>query len=206
MKRIPLITLSILLLSLVAVAGVFAQTSQTTPLDENSASLSIVETLPVTASVEVNLNGQIYKLAIPVTVNIDAQKDLSDALLTAQTIDRVGDLQWQIGAITEYEEAFDLSQFSTVEPSSPDNKLVVIASNVTNMGAEPFTYYLAVSDLFAYDDLGNLYGSSDQECDDINPGASLGCTIVFDVPKTATILGLDMKVTDHKRIPFSAEE
>jgi hypothetical protein len=136
-------------------------------------------------------------------VNIDAQKDLAEALLTAQEVDRIGDLQWKITEITEYEEEFALSQFSTVEPSSPDNKLVVIASELTNTGAEPFTYYLAVSDLFAYDDLGNLFDPSDYECDDINPGATLGCTIVFDVPKTANLLGLDMKVTDHKRIPLS---
>ena len=63
MKRIPLLIV-IALSTLLLAASVYAQTRS---LDANSASLSLVETIPVTANVEVNLNGQIYKLAIPVT-------------------------------------------------------------------------------------------------------------------------------------------
>ncbi len=206
MKRIPLIALSILLLSMVAVVSVYAQTGESTTLDESSASLSIVETIPVTASVEVNINGQIYQLAIPVMVDIDAQKDLADALLMAQTIDTVGDVQWKITDIAEYEEEFDLSRFSTVEPSSPHNKLVVVVSQLTNLDSEPFSYYPGIYERFAYDDLGNLYESTEQDCDDINPGNTESCTYVFDVPKTTNILGLDVKVLEHKRIPFTAPE
>jgi hypothetical protein len=206
MKRIPLIILSILLASLVAVVSVYAQTGESTPLDENSASLSIVETIPVTASVDVSLNGQIYTLAIPVTVNIDAQKDLAEALLTAQEVDRVGVVLWRITEITEYEEEFDLSEYSELQPSSPDNKLVVIDSEVTNMDTEPYSYYASGGERFAYDELGNLYDPTDQSCDDINPGSTQSCLFVFDVPKTATILGLDLRVIDHKRVPFTAQE
>lgn len=205
MKRIPLIILNILLLSLIAVVGASAQTSETA-LDESSASLSIVETIPVTANVEVNINGEIYMLAIPVMVNIDAQQDLADALLAAQAIDVVGDLQWKITAISEYEEEFELSQFSIVQPSSPDNKLVVIESDLTNLDDEPFTYYAILSDGFAYDELGNLFAPTDQACNEINPGVTQSCVLVFDVPKTSNILGMDVKVTDHKRIPFTVQE
>ena len=208
MKRLPLLVLlvfSTLSVCLVAVANVSAQTDQTSSLDENSASISIVESLPVTASIDVNINGEIYKIAIPATVIIDAKKSLAEALLHVQNADQVGDLSWKITGITEYEDAFDLSQFTTVEPTSPDNKLVVVTSELTNLGAEPFTFYIGVSDLYAYDNVGNLFDPSDYECDDINPGASLGCTIVFDVPKTVLILGLDMKVQDHKRLPFTGQ-
>jgi outer membrane lipoprotein-sorting protein len=205
MKRLPLIVLTLVLLSLLAVAGVFAQGSETV-LDESNASLSIVQTVPVTASVEVNINGQIHLLAVPVLLNIDAQQNLADALLTAQTIDVVGDVQWVITGITEYDEEYDLSQFSTLEPSSPDNKLVVFESNLTNLGSEPFVYWTDSTDRYAYDDLGNLYESIDESCDDINPGSTQLCTFVFDVSDSATLLGLDVKVYDHKRVPFNTQE
>ncbi len=207
MKRIPLITLSLFLALLFVAVGVYAQGDDTETLDENnSASLSIVETVPVTASLEVNLNGQIYILAIPATLNIDAQKDLAEALLIAQEVDTVGDVQWQITDIVEYEEEFGLTDFTTLEPSSPDNKLVVVESEVTNLDTEPFVYYLTVNDLLAYDDLGNLFDPIDYSCDDINPGDMRTCRIVFDVPKTTTILGLDLKVIEHKQIPHTAQE
>jgi len=205
MKRIPLIVLSIVLLSLVAFVSVFAQTSATTPIDDNSASFSLVQTLPVTASVEVNINGQVYLLDIPVTVNIDAKKNLADALLTAPAVDRVGDVIWRITAIDEYEDEFDMSEYSELQPSSPDNKLVVIDSEITNLDSEPFSYYVG-GERSAYDELGNLYDSTDQTCPDLNPGDTQSCIFVFDVPKTATLVGLDVKVIDHKRIPFSTQE
>ena len=204
MKRIPLLIL-IALSTLLLAASVYAQTGST-PLDENSATLSLVETIPVTANVEVNLNGQVYKLAIPVTIDIDTQKDLADALLIAKQVDSVGDLQWKIMEIEEYTDEFELTRYNTVEPSSRDNKLVVFESQLTNLGAEPFEYYRGVSDLYAYDELGNLFDSSERSCDDINPGATLTCTVVFDVPENTTLLGLDLKVTDHKRIPFTEPE
>lgn len=206
MKRISLIVLSMLFVSLVAVASISAQSGESTALDESGASLSIVETIPVTASVEVNINGEIYMLAIPVTVNIDAQKDLADALLTAQAIDRVGDVVWRITAITEYEEEYDLSEYSELQPSSPDNKLVVIDSEITNLDSEPFSYFPGIYERFAYDELGNLFESTDIACNDINPGDTQSCIFVFDVPRTVTILGLDVKVLDHKRIPFTVQE
>lgn len=208
MKRIPLIILILLLIALTLASRpiIFAQSGESTSLDENSASLSIVETVPVTASVEVNINGQSYMLAIPVTVNIDAQKDLADALLTSQAVDRVGDVRWIITGISEYEEEFDLNDFSTLEPSSADNKLVVIESDITNFDAEPFLYYANTSDRLAYDDLGNLYSASDEQCDEINPGDTQSCTFVFDVPLSTNIQGMDVKVIQHKRIPFTAQE
>lgn len=206
MKRIPLVILSIVILSLLAVAGVFAQSGDATALDENSASLSIVEAVPVVASIEVTLNGEIYTIAIPATVNIDVQKSLSEALLTTQAVDRVGDLRWKITAIEEYGEEFDLNRYSTLEPSSSDNKLVVIRTDLTNLDTEPFTYYANTSDRYAYDSLGNLYATSDEDCDEINPGDTADCTFVFDVPKSVNILGMDVRVEDHKRIPFTAAD
>lgn len=204
MKRIPLLIV-IALSTLLLAVSVHAQTGST-PLDENSATLSLVETIPVTANVEVNLNGQVYKLAIPVTIDIDTQKDLADALLIAKQVDSVGDLQWKIVEIEEYTDEFELTRYNVVEPSSRDNKLVVFESQLTNLGAEPFEYYRGVSDLYAYDELGNLFDSSERSCDDINPGATLTCTVVFDVPENTNLLGLDLKVTDHKRIPFTEPE
>lgn len=205
-RRLSVIVLSMLFVSFVAVASISAQSGESTALDENSASLSIVETIPVTASVEVNINGQIYKLAIPVTVNIDTQKDLADALLTAQAVDVVGDLQWIITNIAEYEEEYEFNDFNTFTPSTPENKLVVIDSELTNLDSDPFNYYLDTGDLLAYDEQGNLYESFEGLCSDINPGNTQSCTLVFDVPMAATIQGMDVEVLEHKRIPFSAQE
>jgi hypothetical protein len=208
MKRIPLFVLLALavMLSVFAFASVFAQTGEGSSLDGNSASLSIVETLPVTASVDININGQIYKVAIPATVIIDAQKSLAEALLTAQEVNRIGDLQWNITDIVEYDGEFEFAPFQSVAPLSPDSKIVVVESLVTNLDSEPFDTIWGTENRFAYDELGNLYEHTDMACDNVNPGNTQPCLLAFDVPKDVTILGLDIAVRDHGRIPFTSQE
>jgi hypothetical protein len=203
MKRISLI-MAIALVSLFATASVSAQSAESA-LDEADVSLSIVEAVTTSAQVEVTIDGEMHVITVPVTINIDATKSLSDALLTSSTVDRVGDLTWKITAITEYGEEYELNNFNTLEPSV-GNKLVVITSELTNLDSQPFAYWISTSDRFAYDDLGNLYEEADYECDDINPGDTRTCVLVFDVPTTANILGVDVKVTDHKRLPFATEK
>lgn len=203
MKRLPLLVSMIVLLALITAATVFAQDGDTT-LDESAASLSIVETLTTSAQVEIAINGEIHVLTVPVSINIDATKSLADALLTTATTDRVGDVNWRITDITEYDTEYDLNNFSTLEPST-GNKLVVITSELTNLDSQPFTYWLKASNRFAYDAVGNLYDEADYECDDIQPGDSRTCILVFDVPVSAEIQGLDVEVVDHKRIPYTTE-
>ncbi len=200
MKRIPLISLTMLLLVLIAAASAIAQSSDTSDNDA-SAALSIVETITTNAQVEITLNGQTHIITVPVTLNIDATRNLADSLLTAPATDRVGDLIWKIGSIVEHDAEYQLSRFETVTPS-PGNKLVVITSHLTNLDSQPFTYWLKTSNRYAYDDLGNLYDEADYTCEDINPGETRTCVSVFDVPTTANILGVDVEVTDHKRLPF----
>ena len=204
MKKLSLM-ICVTLLALLATVSVFAQTGTTPRPIDNSASFAIVESIPVTASVQVNINGEIYHLAIPVTVNIDAEKDLADALLTAPATNVIGNVVWEIMAITEHTGEYALSQFSTVRPST-GNKIVAIESSITNLASTPFTYAWETRDRYAYDSLGNLYETTDYRCDDLNPGSTGTCLLIFDVPQTATLLGLEMSIYHHKRIPFRAGE
>lgn len=207
MKRIPLMyaLLFVIVISVSTASAIALAQDGETAVNEQSGTVSIVQTVPVSASVEVNINGQIYTVAIPVMVNIDTQQDLSQALLTTQAVHIAGDVQWIITAITEYQEEYELNDYRVLAPSSPNNKLVIIESELTNLDSAPFSYNQKTSDQFAYDELGNLYQPLDRACEDINPGSTGTCSLVYDVPLTTTIQGIDIEVIDHKRISFATE-
>lgn len=164
--------------------------------------LTINETVPLLAGVEVRIGDDTHVLSLPATLTVDAQAALGAPGFAAADTTRVGILRWKIQEIEEHDSEYAVSQFTTVTASSPANKLVVVHSQATNLGREPFNFTRGLRDEFAYDAVGNLYGSTRRSCDDINPGATALCTLIFDVPADVTIVGLDLAVVDYKRIPL----
>lgn len=172
----------------------------------NDGTLSVSDTLPVMAALEVNLGGQTHLLQVPAVLSIDAQAALADADFLGGREQRIGILHWEIESMEEYDSEYAISQFTSVNTSSPGNKLVVVYSRATNLGREPFKFIGGLREEFAYDEVGNRYDSLRRSCEDINPGATQTCRLIFDVPANVQLVGLDLAVVDYRRIPIPVGE
>lgn len=166
--------------------------------------LTLQQTIPLSATINIEINGERYQIAVPATINLDAQAALLDAYLKTTTQSQVGVLDWQITDITEYTEEYAYSDFRIYEPSRPGNKLIVITSDTTNLDQEPFERF-AYGDLQAIDAEGKRYENEHQLCDAVNPRTTETCILIFDVPTDVTLVGLDLKVTDHKQIFYQPD-
>jgi hypothetical protein len=182
-----------------------AQEGEEVEVDSDQGTMTVQKTVPVSVSVELNLNGQVYEVSLPATLNVDAQSILMNAV--ANEVERVGVLSWVVREIAESTEEFSVNDFMSIEVSSPDNKLVIVTSDVTNLDSEPQDpSYSSAAEIQGFDELGNLYEpDSTRACEELDPGETAPCTVVFDVPQDVTIVGLDLKVQDHKRLTLPSE-
>jgi hypothetical protein len=200
--------LALVALSLFITLQASAQDTEgnTVGIDSQQAALTVQKTIPVSVSVDVSLNGQVYKVSLPATLIVDAQDALLEAVVAESN--RVGVLGWVVMEISESTEEYIANQFSSVEPSSPDNKLVIVTSEVTNLDREPQDpSYSSTAEVQGFDELGNMYEPvSSRFCEELDPGESAPCTIVFDVPNDVKIAGIDLKVTDHKQLTLQPAE
>ena len=164
--------------------------------------LTVQQTFPVSASVTVDVNGEVYVLTVPVMITVDTQALLADAVVTSTSMSRVGDLNWEIVGIDEYAEEYVYSKYQSYSPSSADNKLIVVSSKITNLDDAPFEIWPGIDEVKGFDAAGKRYDYEERLCDDVNPGATEPCTYVFDVPKAVTLVGLDLAVVDRKTLRF----
>jgi hypothetical protein len=170
---------------------------------DSDASLTVNETFSVLVDVEVQIDGETFVMAVPATLRVDSRRLLSEARLIADNHKRVGTLAWDIRTVEEHVGEYALTRFTTITPVSPNNKLVVVQADVTNLGRTPLNTIFDLRDELAYDELGNLYDSTRTQCDDINPGATGLCTLVFEVPHAVTLSGLELAVVDRRRMPLT---
>lgn len=198
LRRVP----TLLGIALFAISIALSASAQDAP----GTQVTVQSTTPVTASVQINIDGNTYFLEIPATVIVDAviSNVEDEARLISQAQRRVGVLDWQIQGIDEYEQEYVHGAYRSSEVSSPDHKLIVVTSSVVNLDTEPFEFWNFSA--LGFDETGNTYEYEDRYCDDVNPGAREGCTIVFDVPKNVEIVGLDLSVMDHQRLKFTPTE
>lgn len=190
--RMSLVSLFVLMLLATSVAA---------SAQSNVSTGRIQETRTITAEVEINLNGETFLIQVPAEVTIDHQFDLSQETAVASVTQRVGVLNWYIVTIEEHEEFYVHGPYREVEVSTPNNKLVVVKSEITNLDNEPFSTF-DFDELLGVDETGKTYEYSERFCDDVNPGATDDCTLVFDVADNVSIVGLDLKVVDHRRLMY----
>ena len=157
------------------------------------------------AAVPVELDGQQYLVKVPVTIDIDAAVPLTSSLVTVPATARVGQLGVEILEAAEFTEETTIvmpGYWGTGEedlaPSSDENKLVAVSFRITNTGAEQGS--LGSYNVKGVDDTGRLFEETEFSCEEVNPGGTGRCMIVFDVPADVEIAGLDVEVTDHRQI------
>ncbi len=202
MKKLIVIVLVMLLIPAVAVAQ---SDIVDLVMSDDQTQIGIVDSFESMARVVVDLNGKQYMLDVPVTISVDAMAPLSDSKIVVDSATRVG--YFAIDILDSYDEfdEYDIDDYREVEPSSDDNKLIVITARMTNLDTEPQDYRWG-SVTLGLDNLGQEFEPETVECEELNPGESDTCVIVFDVENDVSIIGLDISAKDHKRIVIPQQE
>ncbi len=170
-------------------------------LDGAEGTLGINQEVTVMAEAELTIGGQIYKISVPAKVVIDTEQILAEAGAIVNVDHQIGAFAWNVIGMEEtssYE-----SGYTEVEASSDDNKLVVVTFDMTNMADSTLSIWDAEVDVFAVDDLGKTYESSKEICDDIDPGETLSCTWVFDVPADVNMVDTSISAMQTKQLSLS---
>lgn len=174
-------------------------------LDGATGSVGIQRELQTTAEVELVVGGQIYRLSVPVTVQIDASAVLTDATLTAPTAQQVGMISFEPTAMEKVEGEYQ-KDYTTVTPSA-DNVLVIYRADVTNLDDTAFdARYTSALKATAIDDVGNVYEEEQRICSQANPGEKVSCEFIFEVPATANLVDLEISTAAYKQFSFAGLE
>ena len=205
--------LFILLFALLALVAVPAsaqeggETSTQEPipfnLDDAAGTVGIQHELETTAEVELMVGDQLYKLNVPVTVQIDTMALLADAALTTTASKRVGAFSFEPLSVAVLDGGYE-KDYTTVVPSSDDNVVVVYSADVTNLHNESLNLdYSSVLEAWAVDATGNSYEEEARVCDEVDPGETATCDFIFDVPASATLVDLKVETVAYKQFSFS---
>ena len=203
------LTLVALLLILTPVV-IFAQSETARQLvelvfSEDDSSVSITETINSTARVTFTHDGQDYVIKVPVTIDIDETILIADSVSSTDAAARVGVFAIEILSVTEPEEVE--RGYTTVEPSSDDHKLIAVEFRLTNVDDEP-RQLLWHGSISGIDDLGRLFedaellGEDSSSCEEVNPGESTECVVVFDVSTDVSIVSLEVRIEDKRVLPL----
>jgi hypothetical protein len=174
----------------------------TVNLEGATGTLGIQHEVETQATVELTVGDQLYKLTVPVTVQIDTTKVLTDAQLVAPASQQVGTFLFEPVGVEGLEGDYE-KEFRTVSPSSSDNVVVVYRANITNLHDAPLeAAYTSLLKTSAVDDAGNLFEEEERLCDTINPGETLACEFIFDVPATTNLVDLQVETVAYKQFKF----
>jgi hypothetical protein len=171
-------------------------------LEGANGALDLKHTLETYANVNMTVGDQIYRLRVPVTVQIDASTLLADSLVSAPAQQQVGVILLEPLRVETIQGEYQ-KQYRTVSPASPENVIVVFTAKVTNLHNEPLeARYSSTLRTFALDDTGNTYEEEERFCDSIGPGVTIECEFIFDAPASANLVDLKVETVAFKRFSF----
>lgn len=164
--------------------------------------LTVDQTIPISATVEVNINGKLYKIDLPATVHISVQSLIA---AVAEQKDIVGDVSIVITDISDQKGKYTYNDYHKAEVSNPEsNKLEIVSIDVKNISKDPVD--LRYGTITGFDSAGKTYESSNVFCDSVNPGETKSCAVVFDVVKDVNIAGISVKVTYTRDLTFQKKK
>ncbi len=204
-RRRLLIPVAMLLVLIPAVA--FAQSDAAGRLveliiSEDESSVSITENIQSTARVTFTHDGQDYVMSVPVAIAIDETIPIADSVSATSAAARVGIYAIEVTAVDETTVQIEVG-YSSVEPSSDENKLIGVWFNLTNLSdsAQEFDRIFRDEEVFGIDDLGRRFEMARLlGCDEVNPGGTVGCIAAFDVEKSVTISQIEVHAIDERVI------
>lgn len=202
MYRVRYVLFAVVAMFTVAVMQASAQDAPIN-LDGAAQSLIIQKEIETVADVQLTVDGTVYQVRLPVTMQIDTSVPLTEANLSSPAGNQVGVLLIEPIQIEEIEGEYE-KEYRTVNPSSEKNEVVVYRAHVTNLhNATLNGGYTSNLEVTAIDEAGNEYDEEERICDDIDPGETLACEFIFDVPKTANLVDLNVMTMAVKRFSFS---
>lgn len=183
-----------------------SQSSQTLDFDTASGELTIQRTITATANVALTVGDQLYQLRVPVAIEIDAAAPLADAQITAPSANQVGVLVVNPVGVEVLEGDYSKG-YSDISPTGEDNVLVVYTAEITNLHSETVDpRYSDALKTLAVDDAGQTYEEKEKICDEIDPGETAACELIFDVPAAANLVDLQVQTFAVKRFGFPKVE
>ncbi|MDE2815195.1 MAG: hypothetical protein OXM03_06465 [Chloroflexota bacterium] len=210
-RRSLVLVVLLLLLTPVAILAQSETARQIVELifSEDESSVHLEETISSVARVAFSHDGKNYVVKAPVTINVDTTIPLADSVSATSSASRVGVFVVEILRVTEPEEVE--RGYTTVEPSGDDHKLVAVEFRLTNLDDEP-RQLLWDGSITGIDDMGRsfedaeLLGEDSSSCEEVNPGESTECVVVFDVSSDVTFVGLEVRMEDKRVLPVPAVE
>lgn len=128
------------------------------------------------------------------------------AQITAPAANQVGVLVVNPVGVEVLEGDYDKG-YSDISPTGEDNVLVVYTAEITNMHNETVDpRYSDALKTLAVDDAGQTYEEKEKVCDEIDPGETATCELIFDVPATANLIDLQVQTFAIKRFNFPEVE
>ncbi|MCY3784669.1 MAG: hypothetical protein OXG79_12925 [Chloroflexi bacterium] len=194
-------------------AAAFAQSDAADRLvelifSEDDSEVSITENIQSTARVTFTHDGQDYIMSVPVDIAIDETIPIADSVSATSAAARVGVYAIEVTAVEETTEEIEVG-YSSVEPSSDDNKLVGVSFNLTNLSdsAQEFSDIFDNEKVFGIDDLGRRFEMAKLlGCDEVNPGGMVECIAAFDVEESVTITEIEVHAMDERVITLPGED
>ncbi len=175
---------------------------------EDDSSVSITENIQSTARVTFTYDGQDYIMSVPVDIAIDDTILIADSVSATSTAARVGIYAIEVTAVEETTVAIEVG-YSSVEPSSDDNKLVGMWFNLTNLSEsfQDFDGIFSHEEVFGIDDLGRRFEITRLlGCGDVNPGGTVKCIAAFDVEESVTLEKLEVHAIDQRVFTLPGED
>lgn len=174
--------------------------------DGGSASVSVNTTVPITATMDIVVNGKIVQVNLPANININSMISIPNTSLTkAQPLgNKVGSFTWNIIKFKDLGNEVKLQNHDPLK--STFGNFVAIAVDVTNLDTEDVDMQgFEQPELKGVDAKGNLYKPTKvdgyiTDCSVINPGVTNNCVYVFEVPTNTKIVGLDIVAKDHGKV------
>lgn len=164
--------------------------------------ISVKASTPLTATLQLNLNGEVVDIVVPGLLTIDAQATIDADAIAAGTVmpgKRIGGLMWEVESIlnigTEIEAKYSDPLISET------GELVIITAKATNIGDTEYSllWDTEVQAIDADSIVYEVHESSRsyvEDCDEMNPGLTVRCQFLFEVPPGTELIGMNVSAKE----------
>lgn len=210
-KVAALVIVVLLLMSSFASAQEDEGTAGATGLVEGS-NISATASTPVTATLQLQIDGQVVNVVVPGLLKIDAQAALDADAVAAGVVmpgKRIGGLTWEIESILNAGNQIEAKYSDPLQ--SETGEFVIVTAKATNIGQAEY-YMTWNTEVKAIDKDGITYEKHDssygyvEACDSVNPGLTVRCQYLFEVPTGTEVVGMDVSAKEYGTVYAPSDE
>lgn len=176
------------------------------------SNISVTASTPVTATLQLQIDGKVVNVVVPGLLKIDAQAALDSDAVAAGVVmpgKRIGGLTWEIESILNAGNEIEAKYSDPLQ--SETGEFVIVTAKATNIGQSEYdmTWNTEVN---AIDKDGIAYKKHDrgfgyvESCSSVNPGLTVRCQYLFEVPTGTEIVGLDVSAKEFGTVYAPSQE